>query len=303
MDDAKGFTEVAVRIDHAALDAVVDFFVGAGTGGVSTEDAAEGEVWVKAYVRPAAADGLIEGLRHRLREIGAAGLNVGAGEVATRFVPDADWANEWRKHYHVQRVGRRLVIRPSWEPYVPGPGDLVIQLDPGMAFGTGSHPTTVLCLQALEDVLRGGETVVDIGTGSGILAIAAARLGARRVLAVDIQDEAIAAARTNAAANGVDDVVQVERISAEALADGSRSTFDVVVMNIVADVIIPAAPVLRRIVAPEGRVLLCGIIAGREGDVRRALEATGLRVVARHSSGEWVLLQAAPAAGRDGGEG
>lgn len=293
MDEVKGFTEIAVLIGHEAMDAVVDFFISAGTGGVATEEAAASDVWVKAYVRPPAEASLIDALRGRLAEAEAAGLQVGPGEVITRFVPDADWANEWRKHYHVQRVGRRLVIRPSWEEHIPAPDDVVIQLDPGMAFGTGSHPTTLLCLEALERVVEGGERVADIGTGSGILAIAAALLGAERVEAFDIQDEAIDAAQENAARNGVDSKVQVEKKPVEALGDEKRGPFDLIVMNIVADVIIPALPTLRRLAHSKSQVLLSGIIEGRADDVRQALGDEGFRVVDERRMGEWVLFQSA----------
>jgi ribosomal protein L11 methyltransferase len=131
-------------------------------------------------------------------------------EPRTRFLAETDWAEAWKAGYDVLRIGRRLVVRPSWRDYAPQPGDLVIDLDPGMAFGSGLHPTTRLCLEALEDTMRPGLTVLDVGTGSGILAIAAARLGASRVLALDTDPLAVQIARENVALNQVESVVHVE---------------------------------------------------------------------------------------------
>ncbi len=295
----QGFTEIAVRVSHDALEAVADSFISAGTGGVVHEDhhdpaASTPTVWVKAYVVPAEVERVVALLRQRIAALSEAGIDPGPAEMTTRFVPDTDWANEWRKYFHVRRVGRRIVIRPTWEAFDKGPDDIVIDLDPGMAFGTGSHPTTTLCLEALEEMIRGGEAVADIGTGSGILAIAAAKLGAERVDAIDIQDEAIEAATANAQANGVGSLVHVAADTPEGLADKGAGPYDMIVMNIVADVIIPAAPVLHKLVKPTGRVILSGIIDYREADVQAALREHGFDIVERRLQDEWILLQAVP---------
>lgn len=298
-NQSQGFTEIAVRVSHEALEAVTDSFISAGTGGVVHEDHNDpGEstptVWVKAYVVPSEAERVVARLRQRIAALTEAGLSPGPGEVVTRFVRDADWANEWRKFFHVRRVGQHIVIRPTWEAFEKGPDDIVIDLDPGMAFGTGNHPTTTLCLETLEQVIRGGEAVADIGTGSGILAIAAAKLGAKRVDAIDIQDEAIEAATANAQANGVGSLIHVSADTPEGLAAKGAGPYDVIVMNIVADVIIPAVPALYKLVKPTGRIILSGIIDDREADVEEALRAHQLHTIERRQQEEWVLLQVVP---------
>lgn len=295
-----GFTEIAVRVSHDALEAVADSFISAGTGGVVHEehnapDEAVPTVWVKAYVAPDDdVDRVKTYLEERIAAFKETGLDPGPAEVVTRFVPNTDWANEWRKYYRVTRVGQRIVIRPTWEPYNEGPNDIVIDLDPGMAFGTGSHPTTTLCLESLEQIVQGGEAVADIGTGSGILAIAAAKLGAQRVDAIDIQEEAIEAATANARANGVDALVHVAAGTPESLVEKGAGPYDIIVMNIVADVIIPAISTLYKLVKPTGRVVLSGIIDHREDDVQAALRAQQFEMIERKQQDEWVLLQVVP---------
>jgi ribosomal protein L11 methyltransferase len=189
--------------------------------------------------------------------------------VEVRELPETDWIRLWRSHYRTFRVGKRLVIRPPWEEYAPLPDDLVITLDPGMAFGCGTHPTTQLCLELLERVVKPGDVVCDVGTGSGILAIAAARLGASRVLAVDEDAVAVRVACENVARNGVASVV---RVVAGNLLRGVDEPADVIVANIVADVIIAFAPEAARHLKSGGTFIAGGIAAPREAEVTAAIE-------------------------------
>lgn len=189
--------------------------------------------------------------------------------VEVRELPETDWIRLWRSHYRTFRVGKRLVIRPPWEEYAPLPDDLVITLDPGMAFGCGTHPTTQLCLELLERVVKPGDVVCDVGTGSGILAIAAARLGASRVLAVDEDAVAVRVARENVARNGVASVV---RVVAGDLLRGVDEPADVIVANIVADVIIAFAPEAAQHLKSGGTFIAGGIAAPREAEVTAAIE-------------------------------
>lgn len=203
---------------------------------------------------------------------------------------DIDWANAWRANYHPLRVGRRLWIEPSWERRTDHDADdIVIALDPGMAFGTGTHATTQLCLELLEAWVRPNDHILDLGTGSGILAIAAARLGAARVLAVDIDPQSVTAARENVAANGVADVVTVDGGSLDALAGGQ---WHIVVANILATVLIEmiASGGLTALVAPGGRLMLSGILAVQQADVAAALAAVGWELDGVRAMGEWVAL-------------
>ena len=196
-------------------------------------------------------------------------------EVTLRQVDDAAWADAWKAYFKPLRVGRHFVIKPSWEPWDSTPEDRIIEIDPGMAFGSGAHPTTKLCLQLLERSVRPGERVLDWGTGSGILAVGAARLGAREVIAVDLDPVAAQVAGENAARNGLEAVIHTSAASIESVP--AEPVFDRVVANIVADPIIAGAGEIRRHLRPGGQAIVSGIIDRREAEVVAALEAAGLR--------------------------
>ncbi|HEX9399629.1 MAG TPA: 50S ribosomal protein L11 methyltransferase [Anaeromyxobacter sp.] len=202
-------------------------------------------------------------------------------------VPDEDWGEGWKKDFKALDVGR-VRVRPSWIDAAPPPGSVEVVLDPGMAFGTGTHPTTSLCLAALSDLLsaRPGASLLDVGTGSGLLAIAARKLGAGRVAANDVDPIAIDVARENAARNGA--ALELTGAPVEAIA----GTFDVVVANILANVLVALAPTLAARVAPGGVLLLSGILGPQEDEVRRAHVAAGLEPVegGDRRDGEWSLL-------------
>jgi ribosomal protein L11 methyltransferase len=228
----------------------------------------------------------LEGLRERLAVLRESGLDPGDG-LAVRFVQDEDWAEAWKAYFRPIRVGRSLVIKPSWETLAAADGDRVIELDPGMAFGTGAHPTTQLCLALLEERVAPGDRVLDLGTGSGILALAAARLGAREVLALDLDPVAVAAARENVAANGLAGVVRVEEGGVEA---APGPPYDLVVANILADVIRDLAPALALQLRRRGLLIASGIIADRAADVTVALRAAGFDLEEERAQEEWRAL-------------
>jgi ribosomal protein L11 methyltransferase len=207
--------------------------------------------------------------------------------LTVRRLAEEDWANAWKEHYHVQHIGRHIVIVPSWREYVAADGDVVISLDPGMAFGTGMHPTTRMCLERLEDTVQPGMTVLDVGTGSAILALAAARLGASSVVALEIDPVAVSAARTNVDINGAADVITVRQGSLP-LPEPAR--FDVVVANMIARVIAELAVPLAQSLRQGGLLIASGIIAEREDIVRQSLDKTGLRLLRRDADGDWVTL-------------
>jgi ribosomal protein L11 methyltransferase len=217
------------------------------------------------------------------REEAEAARSRHGGELA--IVPDEDWSETWKAGFHAFTVGP-VFVRPSWSD-APRPADAVeLVLDPGMAFGTGTHPTTALCLAALAELVRArpGARVLDVGTGSGLLALAAVKLGASRVVASDNDLVALAVARENADRNGV---------SVELTGDppsGIRGEFDVVVANILANTLVALAPELAPRVAPGGTLLLSGILAGQEDEVRGAYLAQGLRRADDRSDGEWRLV-------------
>lgn len=206
----------------------------------------------------------------------------GAGtEITLTYVEEDDWANAWKAFYKPMRIGRRIIVTPPWEAPELSVDDLVIVIDPGMAFGTGSHPTTQLCLAALEDFVARGCHVADIGTGSGILAIASAKLGATAVCGCDIDPLAVDIAKNNANVN----VVSAD--FAETIPDGK---FDIIVANILADVIIDLAADLRARLVPRGLLIVSGIIDSRESDVVAALQALGLTMIEIRRQGEWVAI-------------
>jgi ribosomal protein L11 methyltransferase len=206
-----------------------------------------------------------------------------------RPVLEQDWVEAWKKRLKVLRIGERLVIRPSWLDYDAAAGDVVIQLDPGMAFGTGLHPTTQLCLCALEELVRPGMKVLDLGTGSGILAMAAAKLGAKRVLALDSDQQAVSVARANVNDNGVDGLVSVRRGS---LSDVS-GRHDLVVVNILARVIVEMVEEgLSERLRPDGVLITAGIIVDKSAEVIRAFERSNLELVDQRQRGDWISLLA-----------
>jgi ribosomal protein L11 methyltransferase len=211
--------------------------------------------------------------------------------ISVRSVADEDWANAWKEHYHVLRLGKRLVIAPTWRTYDAKPDDVVIRLDPGMAFGTGLHPTTRMCLEKLEEVVRPAVTVLDVGTGSGILALAAARLGAGHVLAVETDPVAVDAAEQNVALNNLSDAISVRQGSVPL---PQPQQFDIVVANIIARVIAELAPALAAALRPTGVLIASGIIAERSQMVEDALAAAGLSLVQRVTEGDWVTLLLTP---------
>ena len=232
---------------------------------------------------------VLQNLKQQLAVAKAAdyGLPLGELNMETQDVADADWAENWKKYYKPFRIGTHLVVKPTWESYDLRPGDVLVELDPGMAFGTGTHETTNMCMALLEKHLKDGMRVMDVGTGSGILAIAAAKLGAKDVLAIDIDPDAVKVAKENVLHNGVDAhvrVVQGDLVKSEAM------PCELAVANIVADAICMLAGPLTRHLLPGGLLICSGIIREREQDVLDAVRAAGYTVIDRMEKGEWVAL-------------
>ena len=209
-------------------------------------------------------------------------------DPASRPVADADWENNWRDYYKPVEAGEKLVVVPQWQDY---DGDRTpVKLDPGLLFGTGDHPTTRMCLAAVEKLTGPGCRVLDLGCGSGILGIAAAVLGAGAVTAADVDEKAPDIVRDNAKLNGVEDVFTVhvgDVIASGALRAKLGGGYDLVLANIVADVIIPLAPYVGGFLAPEGAFVCSGIIDGRQNQVAAALESAGLAVTEHLTLEEW----------------
>jgi ribosomal protein L11 methyltransferase len=215
--------------------------------------------------------------------------------MRVRPCKEEDWANAWKAFYAIQRIGERTVIKPSWLEYAPREGDIVLDLDPGMAFGTGLHPTTRLCLLALEKhvpAMSGPEvkSVLDLGTGSGILAISAAKIGgpSLRILALDTDVVAVEAARENVERNGLSSQIEVAQGSTQ---EAERAApYDLIVANILASIIIDLSHSLGGLIAPGGTLISSGIFIDKGEAVIEALERAGLPVTERHQEGDWLCL-------------
>ena len=202
---------------------------------------------------------------------------------------DEDWRDSWKQHFTLLRVGKNLVIKPSWIEYEERPGDVVIDLDPGLAFGTGYHPTTYSCLEALEELIKPGHLVLDVGTGSGILTIAAARLGAAHVTAVDIDGHAVRAARKNFRRTGISDLVSAESGSIPGAATQGR-TYDVAVANISARGIRMVAPAIPDLLAPGGVFIASGVIVDQHDEAHSAITDAGLVVDEIRQREDWLTI-------------
>lgn len=275
--------ELTVEASSAASEAVSNILLEEGAGGVL-----EGKPGALSAYFPADGDhhARAERVRAAVEALSRFGLDPGAVRVSWRPVKEEDWAHAWKEHFHVQRIGRRIVVRPTWREYVPRPGECVIDLDPGMAFGTGAHPTTALCLEALEEEVGAGDIVFDIGTGSGILAIAAVKLGAGSVVACDIDPVAVRVAEENLRQNGVDGRVKLVQGSWEALRDRGKAR--IAVANILAGVICAMARDVCDLLEPDGRFIASGVVRESEEEVRHALTSAGMKVERTVARGEWI---------------
>ena len=209
------------------------------------------------------------------------------GPTLFRKVSETDWSDEWKQYFHVTRVGKHIVVKPSWESYEPEAEDIVLELDPGMAFGTGTHPTTVLVLEALEKMVHPDTTVFDVGTGSGILAMTAAKLGAKSIKAVDIDGVAVRTAKDNIAKAGLADRIEVKQGD---LLHGTEGKADVIVANILADIIILLLPDIPGKLKEGGLFFASGIIEDYQEAVTEAAERVGLRVKEVTRIKDWVGL-------------
>jgi ribosomal protein L11 methyltransferase len=297
--------EIAVEVDGEAAEAVAEVLERYGHQGVALEQAGffidtwEDEVppperiIVKAYMpADASAPDKQQQLRDALHYMNAL---IDVPQPSFRILEETDWAEAWKAHYHPLRIGRRVYIRPSWiEVDDASESDVLIALDPGMAFGTGTHPSTQLCLISCEDILEAhpGWDVLDLGCGSGILSIAAAKLGAGKILALDTDDIAVRVTNENAAINGVADRIQAQSGSLASLTHAARR-FDLALVNILAKVIIQMCDEgLGTVIRPGGVAVFGGIIHDQADEVEAALIKTGLEPYRRLTSGDWTVIEA-----------
>lgn len=303
--------EVSIETTSEGADAMAEVLFGFGVSGVSIEDPNDielykrksdewdyldesifcdqnGVTFVKGYLTPENA-GFVDLIRSEAKRVATLPdlmVSFGTGNVSTREVMDEDWAENWKQYYHPFIVGRNLAVTPCWEDF-EAPGRIVVRMEPGAAFGSGQHETTLMCLTLLDKVISDGDSVLDIGCGTGILGICAVCMGASEALLIDRDEIAVSAARHNAALNRVEDLVIVKKGD---LADCVDGQYDIVFANIVADAVIALLPDMHRLLTENGCLIASGIIADREDDVIRAANAQGLSVDTHLRQGEWIAL-------------
>lgn len=296
--------ELTVQVHPEAVESVSELLRRYSSDGVVIEEPFEltddGQDYRVLYGQPVKIhaympiDGKEEAARRQIEQglwhLSSLGAHF-VGEMQTRVVDEEDWANAWKDYYHVTHIGRRLVIRPSWREYTPKEHEVVVTLDPGMAFGTGVHPTTRMCLEQVERRVQAGMRVLDVGTGSGILALAAAKLGAQQVDAIDNSSVAAESAIANVAMNDLGDRIKVvlgvlDEVEAERMA----GRYDLVLANILAHIIGAIAPHLARVLAPQGLVVVSGIIEARRHEAEGPLLESGLELVEEVKIDDWLAL-------------
>ena len=306
------WTEVTIKTTTEAVEAISNILIEERCGGVMIEDpkdflfqkkneldwdyveeevfnkSGQDGVLIKTYI-PEERNVLefVETVKARISQLPSFGLEIGEGSVTLSNVKESDWANEWKKYYKPTKIGKKIVVKPSWEEYQQEEGDLIIELDPGMAFGTGTHETTSMCIRELENYVDDTKTVFDIGCGSGILAIAAAKLGAKEVVAGDLDEVAVKVSKENCEINHVSDKVTVKHGSLFEVVD---SKADVIVANIIADIIKILAKDVSKFLNEDGVFISSGIILAKIDEVCESLTENGFEIVKVERLGEWSAI-------------
>ncbi|MEC3883160.1 50S ribosomal protein L11 methyltransferase [Halobacillus litoralis] len=304
------WSEVCVHTTTEAVEPVSNILHESGASGVVIEDPSDmnrketklGEiyelnpddypaegVYVKAYLPMNSFLGeTVDGIKKTVSNLTEFGIDIGHNNVTISEIHEEDWATAWKKYYKPVKISEKITIIPTWEDYTPVSSDeIIIEMDPGMAFGTGTHPTTVLSIQALEQYLEKGDKVLDVGAGSGILSVASVLLGAEHAYAYDLDDIAVSSTRNNAALNGVEDKVTSKLND---LLEGVDWEADLIVSNILAEIIVKFTDDAYRVVKPGGYFITCGIISGRKEMVRDQLIQSGFEIIETNKMEDWVSI-------------
>jgi len=305
------WSELSIHTTNEAVEAVSNILHEAGASGVVIEDSDElgreredlfGEIYslnpddfpvdgvrVKAYLAETSfLLETVEEIKLAINNLTNFDIDLGHNVVSVQEVDEEDWATAWKKYYHPVKISNRFTIVPTWEDYERvNTDELIIELDPGMAFGTGTHPTTVMCLQALEKTVQTDSSVIDVGTGSGVLSIGAAKLGASKIHALDLDEVAVRSAIENIALNKVDHIVRVTHGN---LLDNVDEQADIVVANILAEIIMTFTDDAFTIVKEGGLFITSGIIATKKDDVRESLQHAGFEIEEVMMMEDWVTI-------------
>lgn len=301
--------EVSIQTSHEATEIIAEIFRDLGAGGVVIEDpelvndyitsgkwdytdipiATETEVVTeKAYlVVNGELEGRLQTFKQEIKALGERGVNIAPAIITTAELQDEDWSDTWKQYFHTEKPGDRVVIKPTWEEYEAKEDEVVIELDPGAAFGTGTHATTSMCIKELETLVKPDDVVFDIGTGSGILSIISAKLGARDIQAVDYDDSVLKIVEENLEQNHVENIVSVAQSD---LMQNVHGKANLVIANIIADIIIRLFPQLDEHLEPNGTLLTSGIIEDRIDDVINAGQENGFAVVKRKENNGWACI-------------
>ncbi|MBO9129589.1 50S ribosomal protein L11 methyltransferase [Bacillus sp. 165] len=305
------WSEISVHITQEAVEPVSHILHEVGASGVVIEDPLDlvkerenrfGEIYqlnpddypsegviVKAYLPiNDSFEANVEQIKSAISSLSQYDIDLGKNEVTVSEVDEEEWATAWKKYYHPIQVSETFTIVPTWEEYkAEHEGERIIELDPGMAFGTGTHPTTVMCIRALEKMVKHGDTVIDVGTGSGILSIAAAKLGASSVQAYDLDEVAVESARMNIELNNVQHVVAVNQNN---LLNGITGPVDVIVANLLAEIILLFPKEAAQVVKQGGLFITSGIIEAKQQEVIDALEKSGFTIEEVLKIEDWVAI-------------
>lgn len=301
--------EISIQTSHEAVELIAEIFRDLGASGVVIEDpelvndyitsgkwdytdipiAKETEVVVEKAYLPVNGEleGRIQTLQQEIKALESRGVNTAPAVLTTAELQDEDWSDTWKQYFHTEKPGERVVIKPTWEEYEPQDDEVVIELDPGAAFGTGTHATTSMCIRQLEKLVKPGMTVFDVGTGSGILSIISAKLGATNIQAVDYDDSVLKIVEENLEQNNVQDIISVAQSD---LMQNVHGKAELVIANIIADIIIRLFDQLDEHLEQGGTLLTSGIIEDRIEDVLSAAEKHGYGVVERMESKGWACI-------------
>lgn len=301
--------EISIQTSHEAVELIAEIFRDLGASGVVIEDpelvndyitsgkwdytdipiAKETEVVVEKAYLPVNGEleGRIQTLQQEIKALESRGVNTAPAVLTTAELQDEDWSDTWKQYFHTEKPGERVVIKPTWEEYEPKDDEVVIELDPGAAFGTGTHATTSMCIRQLEKLVKPGMTVFDVGTGSGILSIISAKLGAKNIQAVDYDDSVLKIVEENLEQNNVQDIISVAQSD---LMQNVHGKAELVIANIIADIIIRLFDQLDEHLEQGGTLLTSGIIEDRIEDVLAAAEKHGYGVIERLENKGWACI-------------